>query len=70
MGVKDISKKLSFCISLITAIQVSSLPDEEKIKYQVIIGGIYLVGQTVVDAIKAWKGRKPGTASNENQASK
>lgn len=69
MGIKDISKRLSVCLSILTAIQASALPPEEKIKYQVVIGGIYIVGQTIHDCIKSWKGRKPGTASNENQAS-
>lgn len=66
--VEHISKKLTVVTGLATAIQASPLPPEEKIKYQVVLGVVYLVGQTIVDAIKAWKGRKPGTASNENQA--
>lgn len=69
MGVKDISKKMTVVLSGIAAIQASALPPEEKIKYQVILTVVYVVGQSVVDGIKAWKGRKPGTASNETQAS-
>jgi len=67
-GVDRTSKMLTALTGYSAWVMQSSLPDEVKIKNLLLALVAYLVMQGGKDMVKSWKGRKPGTGSNQTES--